>query len=170
MNYKQQSNQGCLIVDLLYLFGIEPAREKEEAILSDGLFNVRDNFTLGCLHAFLDRYPDKAMTLYIDNKFYLEDIKQLVRYPQIKLVHKKNDKKFMDSLDAPFIFCIDNHIIDGWTHLPHYMMVTGSTEKFYKVFDPWKGGVQKYSKDKLISSIDSLRDRVGFCPIIIAAG
>lgn len=52
MNYKQQSNQGCLIVDLLYLFGIEPAREKEEAILSDGLFNVRDNFTLGCLHAF----------------------------------------------------------------------------------------------------------------------
>lgn len=58
MDYKQQSNQGCLVVDLMYLFEIEPSREKELDILSDGLFRLRDNYTLGCLMAFLDRYRD----------------------------------------------------------------------------------------------------------------
>ena len=32
MDYKQQSNQGCLVVDLMYLFGIEPTRDKEQRI------------------------------------------------------------------------------------------------------------------------------------------
>ena len=48
MDYKQQSNQGCLVVDLMYLFGIEPTRDKEQDILSDGLFRLRENYILGC--------------------------------------------------------------------------------------------------------------------------
>jgi len=62
MNYKQQSNQGCLVVDLMYLFGIEPTHHKEQEILSDGLFRLRENYTLGCLLAFLDQYTDKSVT------------------------------------------------------------------------------------------------------------
>jgi hypothetical protein len=49
MGYKQQSNQGCLVVDLLYLYGIEPTRELEQKLLSEGLFKFRDNYTLGCV-------------------------------------------------------------------------------------------------------------------------
>ena len=76
MDYKQQSNQGCLVVDLMYLFDIEPTRDKEQDILSDGLFRLRENYTLGCLLAFLDRYENKSVTLYVDNKYYLDILKQ----------------------------------------------------------------------------------------------
>ena len=169
MDYKQQSNQGCLVVDLMYLFGVEPTREKEEEILSDGLFRLRENYTLGCLQAFLDRYPDKAVTLYVDNNFYLNILKQWVKHPQITMVHKKNDEKLLNSLEAPFIVYVDNNITDGWTHLPHFMMVTGVTEKFYDVFDPWNGKTTKLSKDRLLSGIELLRSHVKVCPFIIQA-
>ncbi len=48
MDYKQQSNHGCLVVDLMYLFGIEPTREKEKDILSDGLFRLGENCMISC--------------------------------------------------------------------------------------------------------------------------
>lgn len=167
MNYKQQSNQGCLVVDLLYLFNIEPTKEKEREILSDGLFRLRENYTLGCLLAFLDRYEDKAVTLYVDNKYYLDVLKQSVDQPRISMVHRKNDTALLNSLDTPFIVYVDNNITDGWTHLPHFMLITGHSEKFYSVFDPWDGKIIKMSKSKLIKGIELLRSHVKVCPFII---
>lgn len=169
MDYKQQSNQGCLVVDLMYLFDIEPTRDKEQDILSDGLFRLRENYTLGCLLAFLDRYENKSVTLYVDNRYYLDILKQWVKHPRIKMVHKKNDAKLLDTLDTPFIVYVDNNITDGWTHLPHFMMVVGATDKFYSVFDPWDGKTIKLSKNKLLSGIELLRSHVKVCPFIIQA-
>lgn len=169
MNYKQQSNQGCLVVDLLYLFSIEPTRDIEQDILMDGLFRLRENFILGCLRAFLDRYPDKAVTLYVDNAFYLNIVKDWAEHSRIKMIHANNDEKLLSSLSAPFIVYVDNNITDGWTHLPHFMLVTGSTEKFYEVFDPWEGVTQKMSKVKLVGGIEGLRDWVRVCPFVITA-
>lgn len=166
MDYKQQSNQGCLVVDLLYLFNIKPTREKEQSILSKGL---RENYTLGCLLAFLDQYEDKAVTVYVDNKFYLDVLTRWVNHPRITMIHKKNDQKLLNALDTPFIVYVDNHITDGWTHLPHFMMVVRATDKFYEVFDPWDGRVFKLSKDKLTNGIDLLRSHVKVCPFVITA-
>ena len=169
MDYKQQSNQGCLVVDLLYLFDIEPTREEERAILSEGLFRLRENYTLGCLMAFLDKYPDKAVTVYVDNKYFLDILKQWVRHPRIKMVHKKNDAKLLGALDSPFIVYVDNNITDRWTHLPHFMMVTGATDKFYSALEPWGGETIKVSKDRLLNGIELLRDHVKVCPFVITA-
>ena len=169
MDYKQQSNQGCLVVDLLYLFHIEPTRSKEQDILSDGLFRLRENYTLGCLLAFLDRYTDASITLYVDNGYYLKILDKLVDHPRITMVQAKNDKTLLASLEAPFIVYVDNNITDGWTHLPHFMMVTKATEKFYEVFDPWVGKTIKISKEKLLHGIDLLRDHVKICPFVIIA-
>lgn len=169
MDYKQQSNQGCLVVDLMYLFGIEPTKDKERDILSDGLFRLRENYTLGCLLAFLDRYEDKSATLYVDNKYYLDILKQWVNHPRIKMVHKKNDARLLDALNTPFIVYVDNNITDGWTHLPHFMMVASTTDKFYNVFDPWDGKTIRLSKDKLMSGIELLRSHVKVCPFVIQA-
>ncbi len=169
MDYKQQSNQGCLIVDLMYLFGIEPTRDKEQAILSDGQFRLRDNFALSCMLAFLDRYPDKAVTIYVDNRYFLDILNKLVDHPRISMEHKKNDESLLGSLDAPFIVYVDNNITEGWTHLPHFMMVTGATKKFYNVFDPWEGKVIKISKSKLLNGIKSLSCHVKVCPFVIVA-
>jgi hypothetical protein len=169
MDYKQQSNQGCLVVDLMYLFQIEPTREKEQAILSDGLFRLRENYTLGCLLAFLERYQDIAITLYVDNNYYLTTLKKFVDHPRISMTYQRNDEKFLSSLDAPFIVYVDNNITDGWTHLPHFMMVTGATEEFYDVFDPWDGNVRKISKNKLLKGIELLRSHIQICPFVITA-
>lgn len=168
MDYKQQSNQGCLVVDLMYLFNIKPSQEKERDILSEGLFRLRENYTLGCLLAFLDRYPDKAVTLFVDNNYYLNIIKKWVNHPRITMVHNKNDEKLFSSLGTPYIVYVDNNITDGWTHLPHFMMVTNTTEKFYDVFDPWEGKVSKISKEKLHGGVELLRDHVKICPFVIA--
>jgi hypothetical protein len=153
----------------MYLFGIEPTRDKEQDILSDGLFRLRDNYTLGCLLAFLDRYTDRSVTLYVDNKYYLAILKQWVKHPRIKMVHKKNDAKLLNALDAPFIVYVDNNIVDGWTHLPHFMMVMSATDMFYNVFDPWDGKTIKLSKDKLLNGIELLRSHVRVCPFVITA-
>jgi len=169
MDYKQQSNQGCLVVDLMYLFQIEPTREKERDILTNGLFRLRENYTLGCLLAFLERYEDMSVALYVDNNYYLDILKQWVEHPRISMIHQKNDEKLLSSLDAPFIVYVDNNITDGWTHLPHFMLVTGATEKFYSVFDPWDGKVIRISKDKLMSGIELLRSHVKICPFVIVA-
>jgi hypothetical protein len=169
MNYKQQSNQGCLVVDLLYLFGIQPTRHQEQVILTDGLFRFRDNYTLGCVMAFLDLHTDKSMTLYVDNNFYFKKLQKAVSHPRITMVQKKNDAKLLDTLNTPFIVYVDTAITDGWTHLPHFMLVTYATEKFYSVFDPWEGAVTKISKNKLLAGIELLRKHIKVCPFIITA-
>lgn len=169
MDYKQQSNQGCLVVDLLYLFQIEPTRDKEQQVLSDGLFRLRENYTLGCLLAFLDHYSDASVNVYVDNKYYLDVLSEWVKHPRIQMVHKKNDSKLLESLDMPFIVYVDNNITDGWTHLPHFMLVTKATDKFYTVFDPWDGKMIKISKEKLVNGIDQLRSHVKVCPFVITA-
>lgn len=169
MDYKQQSNQGCLVVDLLYLFGIEPTRQKEYEILSDGLFTLRANYTLGCVQAFLDRYKDKSVTIYVDNKYYLGVLQQWVTHPRITMVYQKNDHTLLNSLEPPFIAYIDNNVTNGSTHLPHFVLVVGGTPKFYHVFDPWDGKVVKLSKQKLLNGIDSLRSHVKVCPFVIVA-
>jgi len=170
MDYRQQSNQGCLVVDLMYLFDIEPTRESERDILSDGLFRLRDNYTLGCLLAFLDRYKDKSVIVYVDNGYYLDILNKMVNNPRIQLIHKKNDEGLLNSLDIPFIVYVDNNITDGWTHLPHFMMITGATERFYNVFDPWDGKTKRISKDRLLHGIKLLRSHVKICPVVIVAG
>ena len=169
MDYKQQSNQGCLAVDLMYLFNIKPTREKEQQILTQGLFRLRENYTLGCLLAFLDYYKDKSATIYVDNKYYLDILHKWVEHPRVNMIFKKNNEDLLNSLIAPFIVYVDNNITDDWTHLPHFMMVTGATEKFYTVFDPWEGKTTKMSKKKLLSGIDLLRNHVKVCPFVITA-
>lgn len=167
MDYKQQSNQGCLVVDLMYLFDVEPTREKEQSILGEGLLRLRENYTLGCLLAFLDRYEDKSATIYVDNNLYLGILRKWVNHPRINMLHRRNDDSLLSSLAAPFIVYVDNNITDGRTHLPHFMMVTKSTERFYEVFDPWEGRVMRMSKSKLLSGIEQLRDHIKICPFVI---
>lgn len=169
MGYKQHSSQGCLVVDLLYLFQIMPTRKQEQEILSDGLFRLRENFTLGCILAFLDHHPDKAIRVYVDNKYYLDVLDDMVQHPRIALTYKKNDQNLLDALDVPFIVYVDNNITDGWTHLPHFMMVTKTSKDFYRVFDPWEGKTIKISKAKLLNGIDMLRSHVKVCPYVIVA-
>ena len=167
MDYKQQSNQGCLVVDLLYLFGEEPTRQKEEEILSKGLFAFRDNYTIGCLMAFLDTFTDKKAKLYFDNKYYLNSIKSKVSHPRMKMLKARNDLSLMEDLVAPFIIYTDTNIIDGFTHLPHFMMVTKMTEKMVEIFDPWEGKVSRMSKQKVLKGIKLLRNHIKICPFII---
>lgn len=167
MKYSQQSNQGCLAVDLMYLFDISPTLEKEKKILSEGLFRLRENYTLGCVLAFLDMYPGKKIKLYVDNKYYLNQLRSWVDHPNVSLVYQKNDKKLLDSLEVPFIVYVDNNIFDGWTHLPHFVLVTGSTESFYDVFDPWKGESFKMSKVKILKGVELLRNHIRICPFVI---
>lgn len=169
MDYKQQSNQGCLVVDLMYLFGVDLTRQKEQRILSDGLFRIRENYTLGCLSAFQDLYPETHAMLYVDNKYYLDTISNWTLHPNLTLAHQKNNQVLLDSLHPPFIVYVDNHITNGWTHLPHFIMVTKRTEKFYEVYDPWEGAMSKVAKTRLINGIDSLRNHIKICPFVIAA-
>ncbi|MEO5950358.1 MAG: hypothetical protein ABIQ04_02830 [Candidatus Saccharimonadales bacterium] len=169
MNYKQQSNQGCLIVDLMYLFGEKPTRETEEELLSQGLFNFRENFTLGCLMAFLNHFPNKRAKIYFDNKYYLDILKAKIDHPRLEMVLGRNDQILLDKLSEPYIVYVDNHITDGYTHLPHFMMVTSSAEKMFSVFDPWDGKTIQISKQKLVNGISLLRDHIKICPFVITA-
>lgn len=170
MKYKQQSNQGCLVVDLLHLFDITPTREREQAILSDGLFRLRENYALGCLMSFLDYYGDHSAIVYVDNNYYLRILQKHVDHPRIHMFHKKNDTRLLGAIDPPFIVYVDNNIFDGWTHLPHFVLVTKTTQNFYQVFDPWDGETHRVSKAKLLSGIDQLRTHIKVCPLIIAPG
>lgn len=167
MNYKQQSNQGCLVVDLLYLFGEEPSRELEEEILSAGLFRFRDNYTIGCLLAFLDKFPDKKAKIYFDNQYYLNILSEKVKYSRLEMTLGKNNTNLLASLYAPYIVYIDTNITDGFTHLPHFMMVTGETKTTYTVFDPWTGTTRRMSKQKILRGIDLLRSHIKICPFVI---
>lgn len=116
MNYKQQSNQGCLIVDLMYLFGETPSRQLEEKLLSEGIFKFRDNYTLGCLMAFLDNYPDKKAKIYFDNAFYLKVLQDQISHPRIEMVLGKNDQKLLDSLEPP-LSCMSIIILQMVLHI-----------------------------------------------------
>lgn len=168
MNYKQQSNQGCLVVDLLYLFDITPTKELEQKILSEGLFRFRENYTLGCLMAFLDNFPEKKAKIYFDNAYYLNILKKKIDHPRITMLLSKNDERLLNKLEVRYIVYVDNYITNGFTHLPHFMMVTGATDKVFTAFDPWEGKTSKISKEKLLHGISLLRDHIKICPFVIA--
>lgn len=167
MKYKQQSNQGCLVVDLLHLFDIAPTREREQAILGDGLFRLRENYALGCLMSFLDYYDDLSVEVYVDNSYYFGVLQRHVDHTRIHMFHKKNGIRLLGAIDPPFITYVDNNIFDGWTHLPHFVLVTKTTQKFCEVFDPWDGEIHRVSKEKLLSGVDQLRSHIKVCPLII---
>jgi hypothetical protein len=145
MDYIQQSDQGCLAVNLMCLFGIQPTVAEEAEILFDGLFQFRESYTIGCLQAFLDRYPVLAVTLYVDNKYYLDELKPQVHHPRITMIHQKNDERLLRSLNSAFIVYVDNNITDSWTHLPHLVLVTSVLPKYSHLFDSWEG---KDTEDK----------------------
>jgi hypothetical protein len=151
----------------MYLFGITPNRQLEEKVLSEGLFRFRENYTLGCLMAFLDNFPDKSAKIYFDNNYYLNQLNKVINHPRINMVLGRNDQKLLGTLDAPYIVYIDTNITDGFTHLPHFILVTGTTEKMYDVFDPWDGKISKFSKTKIQKGIDLLRDHIKICPFVI---
>jgi hypothetical protein len=167
MDYKQQSNQGCLVVDLHYLFQETPSRQNEAEILMNGLFKFRDNYTMGCLMAFLDKHPAKKARIYFDNKYYLNTLKQKISHPQIDMVFGKNDLTLINSLPTPFIVYVDTNILEVFSHLPHFIMVTKSTEKRLNIYDPWDGKTKQISKDKLLTGINLLRNHIKICPFII---
>jgi hypothetical protein len=83
------------------------------------------------------------------------------------MLKARNDLSLMDSLSVPFIIYADTNITDGFTHLPHFMMVTKATEKTFEVFDPWEGTVSRMARLKVIKGINLLRDHIKVCPFII---
>lgn len=71
----------------------------------------------------------------------------------------------------------DNYIIitsiDMWhlnmiVHLPHYVIVNSFDENSFYIIDPKYGKEIKFSKDKFLKSIDDLKYRLGYSPIIFA--
>ena len=167
MNYKQQSNQGCLVVDLMYLFGIEPTIEAEKELISAGLFQFREIFSLGCLLAFEHKYKNSEVIVYVDNKYFLKDLQSKTNNPNITLLYQKNDLQLLNYLEPPYIVYVDYRLFYGWSHQPHFIMVTKKTANFFKIFDPWDGKTKQISKIKLIDSINSLRNHIKVCPLVI---
>lgn len=163
--YQQTTAQSCLAVCLLQLYGKTPSQEEELKLLYKGLFD-RKNYLMGILSSFARRYPDTAVKVYVDNKYYCKELSDQYYTKNIQFVCAKVSKVLIDRI-LPVVIEIDLHTFGTWEHSPHFIVVKSSTKQFYTILDSLPGKKSRIGKKHIEKSIYQLRNIVRFCPIAI---
>lgn len=162
ITYTQTSCESCLPVCLLTLGEIEISREKELQLLFDGLSGLKDSYAFGVLEAFVKTY-NKEVTLFVDNKYFTNFLIKKSNSPQITVVYKPVNLEF----ETPFIVYLDSQVLGGYSHAPHFVIVEKIVGDICQIIDPWEGKRRRVKKEVSLASINSLKNYLKYCPLVI---
>ncbi len=163
--YKQETLEGCLPVCLLLLAKGE-ATEGEELELAVEDIKTKISYALKVLNIFSEKYRED-FDVYVDNEYFLKDLKTNFDNKNIKLISRTIDSNLMNSTPTPYILYIDAG--EGiYPHAPHFIIVESvNDDNSYKIFDPWFGESRIVESSVLQKAVIQLRDHLLFCPLLI---
>lgn len=159
----------CLLMGLQIKTGFSFYPEDEQQLLFNGLLFNREIYHIGILEEFSKRFK-KTLKVWVDNKYFSESLKKLPISNDLKIhFHKIDLDLILGNLSNKrlMILYLDLFYLRNNLHSPHFVVVEKLIKDRLVVLDPWKGK-RFYLKSKvLMKAIDSLRNHLGFCPILV---
>lgn len=163
--YEQTTGESCLPVCLL-IIGATVSQEVEMQLLIDGVKRHKESYALGIAEAFSDCFPYQV-SMSIGNKGFCNYLKKLQRSRQVLLNYREITLELIDAAEVPYILYVDSHLFGSYVHAPHFIIVEKRRRSKYKIIDPWTGKKQWITKHLLVQSVNSLREYLNYCPLLM---
>jgi hypothetical protein len=166
----QSTNQGCLatvLIELLEQKGVN-VNHSELDILTSGLTFTKEDFTIGHLVELCKKY-DIEIEQFTDSKWFCEQLTKLNLPENLKIIHQKINKQFIEKIYKPNIVFLDAYYLYdffGVCHLPHFIILK-SFNNIVTIDDPWDGKTKTLSAGKFMKAISSLKNRLYLSPKLI---
>jgi transcription initiation factor IIF auxiliary subunit len=127
------------------------------------------------LNSVLESYADNTMLsveISVDNKTLTEKLIKEQNKKNKKIRYKTEKitigliKKLIE--EQPIIVHVDDNYLGDYSHASHYIVIESlRKDGKFEIIDPMDGKVKSLSEEKLVASIDSLKNHIKMCPIVI---
>ena len=178
MKYKQKHPETCLAKCLMIL--LENKLQKripdkyEIDLLNYSFKHERENIARGHIEKVVKDFK-VSFNWYIDSKIFFDFIKKEHFSKKIKLINKKINSKFIDTiLDNSLIIYLDrfylwekSHGLYYKYHYPHFVIINKRVNDDYEIIDPDDGKIKLVPKNILSKAIISLKNHLWISPHII---
>ncbi|MBS3054062.1 MAG: hypothetical protein J4431_00815 [Candidatus Aenigmarchaeota archaeon] len=167
----QSTCESCLpvcLMELLRMRGVRVKDSEETKILMEGLTFTKLDYTIGQLIYVAKKYG-VGIEQYTDFPSFNDELLRLDIPKSIKLLPAKNSKRLVMRLaaKAPIAVYMDKYDLDGIYHYSHFILLLKMDKQTSTFFDPWDGKIKKMMANALMSSVRSLRNRLGISPKLI---
>ena len=166
--YQQTTYESCLACSLLIAAGKRPTKGVELKILNHSLRFSKESFVVGHMDYISRKYKIKFV-LYLENAALLKLWKKIKFDKRILMKRAKVNEKFLSKLlkQGHVVCYIDNFVLHGVVHYPHYVVVMKKFDNKYKIYDPWDGKIKTIDERILLKGISMLRNHLLFSPQLI---
>jgi hypothetical protein len=162
--YRQTTYESCLACALLHLCAIKSSPTKELEIWKQG-WNF--NFLIGQINFMGSKYQQE-LTAIVENPAYCKSLQQQSNI-NITFKSKPIDINIIKafSIKAPLIVYVDSFYFAGSVHAPHFFTILQYQDNHFVVADSQDGKVKLVKPRLLQQSINSLRKRLLFSPVLV---
>lgn len=157
----QRSGQGCLACCLLAVANPAFTESEELACLTSALSKSKSDFVGGHLDFVATRYP-LAIRRIVENPHYYRTLR--AGHPHIRQERGDLTPDAIAVLPAPFVLYLDEYVLGGVLHAPHFVLVTGRGEGTYHIADPWDGREKEVARTTLEDGVRLLREHLLHSP------
>lgn len=164
--YKQKTCEGCLPACFLISLGKKVTLKAELELLIGGFKRNRESYSAGIISAFAARYKRKT-TVLIHNKYYYKKFLRYIKSSCVNIKHKNVDSRLLKELRTPFILYLNHRILRKSVHYPHFVVVEKRQNEKFVLIDPWIGRRKRINEAKIMSGVESLKNYLKFCPLVI---
>lgn len=167
---KQQFYHSCLVTCLLMVSKMSD-QSIEQRVFCEGEKRRFDYYLNGILESFVDNTM-LSVEVIVDNKTFADELTKgkNKKNKRIKIRSEKITIKMIEKLleTSAIILHVDNHFLGDYSHVSHYVVVTAfKNDMKIELVDPIDGKSRYLTKEKLEASIDSLRNNIKMCPVIV---
>jgi hypothetical protein len=161
---KQTTHDTCLACALLMIVS---GNKKDEIEIWKHGWNF--NYLIGQLNYVSKKY-NKSLVAYIENKYYFQELLKQKK-EKVDLKNEKINLKLIEKMikynniavyvDAYYPYVLGNY------HAPHFWVILKIGNDFVEVADPWYGKKIKMPMNVFKKAIISLRNHLGYSPVLI---
>src|SRR3989344_3811878 len=165
-NYEQTTSETCLPVCLLSLLDKSFTSKEEMDLFIDGIKRIKDSYAVSMVDAFVEKYQARA-EIFVDNFYFWKYLKEYPLTSGLILTQSIISNAFIDVQPAPYILYIDYYVFTSIVHSPHFIVILENASDSFLIFDPWIGKTRKVAKTNVYQAVESLRNYLKYCPLLI---
>jgi len=166
---RQTTSISCLaacLITVLQRRGYEANPLEEMAFLTAGTTFTRDDYTTG--HAVHACKKHRAIIdQYVEYPAFYRLLATLPLPDNLRLQQQKITKRFLKDATHPIIIYIDSFYVNSTFHAPHYVVLERINEETVTLCDPWDGKRKTVPTQRLLRSVQSLRNNLKVSPVAI---
>ena len=168
MRYKQTTSDGCL-ASCLFDYDNEHCTKKDELNAVVAGLSERDDFLCGTLKWFV-KERKKKYVICVEFYNYITFLKSSLKdhLDRIKIIHDFISVELLSDIKhlRPIVRA-DSYDFFPSPHYPHFVKILDFIDGYFLIYDPWYGREYRIPASNISYSIDSVRRKLSFSPLVI---